>query len=78
MSNEPKHALTVAATATTTDRWLTIPEAAVIAAMKPNTMYTMCLRRVLESVKIGKMRRIKYSVLVSWMETNTVAARPEI
>jgi excisionase family DNA binding protein len=65
-----------AVVATTADRWLTVNEAAEIAGMKPNTMYTCCLRRVLPSYKIGeKMRRIKESDLVTWMESGRVEAR---
>jgi len=59
----------------TVDRWLTVNEAAAIAGMKVNTMYTCCLRRVLPSYKIGeKMRRIKESDLLAWMESNRVEA----
>lgn len=60
--------------ATTADRWITINEAAEIAGMKPNTMYAYCSRRLLESVKIGKMRRIKYTTLLEWLEGCTVKA----
>lgn len=67
--------LDVAAAATPADRWLTINEAAAIAGMKVNTMYTCCLRRVLPSYKIGeKMRRIKEADLIAWLESNRVAA----
>lgn len=65
------------AAAATADRWLTVAEAAAIAGMKQNTMYTCCLRRVLPSYKVGeKMRRIKESDLLAWMESNRVEARP--
>jgi excisionase family DNA binding protein len=77
--NELNRALRVVATAasaTTQDSWLTVNEASEIAGMKPNTMYTMCLRRVLPSYKIGeKMRRIKKADLITWMESNRVEAR---
>lgn len=57
------------------DRWLTVNEGAVITGMKPNTLYTMCLRRKLPSYKVGdKMRRIKKSDLIAWMESNRVEA----
>lgn len=59
-----------------TDRWLTIKEAAEISAMKQNTMYTLCLKRALPSYKIaGKMRRIKETDLIKWMESCRVEAR---
>ena len=78
--NELNRALRVVATAaaaTTQDSWLTVNEAAEIAGMKTNTMYTMCLRRILPSYKIGeKMRRIKKTDLIAWMESNRVEARP--
>jgi excisionase family DNA binding protein len=75
MSKKVMEAL-VAAAAATTDRWLTINEAAEIAGMKPGTMYTCCLRRNLPSYKIGKkMRRIKESDLLNWMESGRVEAR---
>lgn len=68
--------IAVVAASTIADRWLTVVEAAEIAGMKPNTMYTCCLRRVLPSYKIGeKMRRIKESDLVAWMESGRVEAR---
>jgi len=77
--NELNRALRVVATAasaTTQDSWLTVNEAAEIAGMKVNTMYTMCLRRVLPSYKIGeKMRRVKKTDLIAWMESNRVEAR---
>ena len=57
------------------NRLLTIAEAADIAAMKINTMYALCQRQVLSSVKIGKMRRIKEADLVSWINSNTVHAK---
>ena len=57
------------------DHWLTVNEAAAIAGMKVNTMYTCCLRRVLPSYKVGeKMRRIKEADLLAWMESNRVEA----
>lgn len=60
---------------TASDHWLTVNEAAEIAGMKVNTMYTCCLRRVLPSYKIGeKMRRIKESDLLAWLESNRVEA----
>lgn len=66
------------ATAAEKDRWLTVNEAAAIAGMKRNTMYTLCLRRALASYKLGgKMRRIKEVDLYAWMESNRVEARPE-
>lgn len=72
------NAAAVTATAAEKDRWLTVNEAAEIAGMKRNTMYTMCLRRNLPSYKIGeKMRRIKEVDLYAWMESNRVEARPE-
>lgn len=78
--NELNKALRVvanAASATTQDSWLNVNEAAEIAGMKINTLYTMCLRRVLPSYKIGeKMRRIKKADLIAWMESNRVEARP--
>lgn len=69
----------VAITATAEkDRWLTVNEAAIIAGMKRNTMYTLCLRRNLPSYKVGeKMRRIKESDLYAWLETSRVEARPK-
>jgi excisionase family DNA binding protein len=57
------------------DRLLTVPEAAELAAMKVNTMYTLCQRQVLPSVKIGKMRRIKEADLVAWINSNAVQAK---
>jgi len=77
--NELNRALRVVATAASTtnqDSWLTVNEAAEIAGFKVNTMYTMCLRRVLPSYKIGeKMRRIKKTDLIAWLESNRVEAR---
>jgi excisionase family DNA binding protein len=74
--NEALRVVATAAAASTDDCWLTIPEAAAIASMKPNTMYTCCLRRILPSYKIGeKMRRIKKSDLIAWMESSRVEAR---
>ena len=62
-----------AAVSVTGDRWLTVDEAAAIAGIKVNTMYTCCLRRVLASYKIGdKMRRIKASDLIAWLESSRV------
>lgn len=77
MGLESLKAVTVAAAAAQ-DRWLTVDEAAAIAGMKRNTMYTLCLRRNLPSYKIGeKMRRIKESDLYGWMEASRVEAKPE-
>ncbi|MDY0301382.1 MAG: helix-turn-helix domain-containing protein [Trichlorobacter sp.] len=76
--HEVKHALKVIATAATAsaDRWLTVAEAASRAGMKINTMYACCLRRVLPSYKVGeKMRRIKESDLLAWMESSRVEAK---
>jgi len=73
--NKALRVVATAAAVTSQDRWLTIPEAAEIAAMKPNTMYTCCLRRQIRSAKIGKMRRIKHADLVAWLEGNTFEAR---
>ncbi len=56
------------------DCWLTINEAAKIAAMKVNTMYTCCLRRCLPSYKVGTMRRVKKSDLLAWLESGRVEA----
>ncbi|WP_041532158.1 helix-turn-helix domain-containing protein [Pelobacter propionicus] len=58
------------------DRWLTIKEAAEISALKENTLYCLCLKRALPSYKIaGKMRRIKETDLIKWMESCRVEAR---
>lgn len=74
--NQRQGASTENSTAVGADRWLTIPEASEIAAMKENTMYTLCLKRALPSYKIeGKMRRIKESDLIKWMESCRVEAR---
>lgn len=62
---------------TASERLLTVGEAADRAAMKLNTMYTLCMRRALPSVKIGKMRRIKESDLVDWINRNTVEAKEQ-
>lgn len=83
MSEKSTKAVAIVAAAATTaaaekDRWLTVNEAADIAGMKRNTMYTLCLRRALASYKLGgKMRRIKEVDLYAWMESNRVEARPE-
>lgn len=77
MSERALKAVSVAVAAEK-DRWLTVEEAAAIAGMKRNTMYTLCLRRNLPSYKVGeKMRRIKESDLYAWMETSRVEAKPE-
>jgi len=68
--------LNLETTSSNVDRWLTVNEAAEIAGMKVNTMYTCCLRRLLPSYKIGeKMRRIKEADLFAWMESNRVEAK---
>lgn len=56
-------------------RLLTVAEAADIAAMKVNTMYALCQRQALPSVKLGKMVRIKESDLITWINDNTVQAK---
>jgi excisionase family DNA binding protein len=76
VSDRELKALALVTAAVTADRWLTVNEAAAIAGMKPNTMYTCCLRRMLPSYKIGeKMRRIKEADLLTWIESNRVEAR---
>ena len=78
MSERALKSASVAVAAAEKDRWLTVDEAAGIAGMKRNTMYTLCLRRNLPSYKVGeKMRRIKESDLYAWMETSRVEAKPE-
>lgn len=58
------------------DRWLTVGQAAEIANIKPGTMYSCCLRHALPSYKVGdRMRRIKESDLLAWMESCRVEAR---
>jgi excisionase family DNA binding protein len=56
-------------------RLLTVAEAADIAAMKVNTMYALCQRHALPSVKLGKMVRIKETDLITWISDNTVYAK---
>ncbi len=57
------------------DRLLTVAEAAEIAAVKPNTMYILCQRQALPSVKLGKMRRIKEADLIAWINDSTIQAK---
>jgi excisionase family DNA binding protein len=76
--NELNRALRVVATAAAAandDCWLTIAEFAELVGFKTNTAYTMCLRRVLPSYKLGKMRRVKKSDALAYMESNRVEAR---
>lgn len=67
---------TALATTQSSNRWLTISEAAAIAGLKVNTLYVLCLKCALPSYKVGqKMRRIKEADLINWMEQGRVEAR---
>jgi excisionase family DNA binding protein len=47
---------------------LTIPDAARLIGLHRDTVWEMCYNREIESVKIGKARRIVYADLVRWVE----------
>lgn len=54
--------------------FINIKEAARFLSVPVNTCYKLCLARVLPSYKAGKLRRLKKSEVVAYMESCRVEA----
>lgn len=63
-------------TATEPEAYISVKEAADFLSMPLNTCYKLCLSRTLPSYKAGKLRRLKKSEVVAYMEGNRVEALP--
>ena len=54
------------------EKYSTIKDAADFIGVPANTMYKMLLERVMPSYKFGKLRRVKLSEVVGYMEARRV------
>jgi excisionase family DNA binding protein len=57
-------------------RLLSVPEAAEMLGLTPKGLWTMVGRRDIESVKIGRLRRISMDAIERYIASNTTPARP--
>lgn len=58
------------------ERYINMKEAAAFLSVTVNTAYKMCLSRVLPSYKLGKLRRLKLSEIIAFVEAGRVEAKP--
>ena len=56
------------------EKYATPKEGAAFLGVPVNSFYKMCLARVVPSYKIGRLRRVKLSEIVSFAESNRVEA----
>ena len=59
-----------------TMKLLSIPQAAEVLGMRPKGLWTMVGRRDIESVKVGRLRKISMEALERFIAQNTTPARP--
>jgi len=57
---------------------LSIPEAAEVLGMKPKGLWTMVGRRDIESIKVGRLRKISSDAIERFITRNTTPARKEL
>lgn len=60
--------------APSTEKFITVKEAAAFLSVPVNTCYKLCLSRTLPSYKAGKLRRLKLSEVCAYMEGTRVEA----
>lgn len=56
---------------------ITVKKAAELLALHPGTVYEMCYRNELKSVKIGRSRRVLYEDLQQWLQARQWASQQE-
>ena len=54
---------------------LSVPQAAEMLGLKPKGLWTMIGRRDIETVKVGRLRRVPLSVIEAYIAEHTIPAR---
>jgi excisionase family DNA binding protein len=62
----------------TTNRYLlSVPEAAQLLGLKPKGLWAMIGRRDIETVKVGRLRKVPFSAIEAYIAQRTIPARPQ-
>jgi excisionase family DNA binding protein len=57
---------------------LSVPEAAVMLGLTPKGLWTMVGRRDIDTVKVGRLRKIPLSAIEDYIAEHTTPARPKV
>jgi len=55
---------------------LSVPEAAEVLGIRPKGLWGMIARREIETVKVGRLRRVPVAAIEQYIAEHTVPARP--
>lgn len=55
-----------------------VPEAAEMLGLTPKGLWTMIGRRDIETVKVGRLRRVPLSAIEAYIAEHTIPTRPQV
>lgn len=61
-----------------TKRFLSVPEAAEMLGLTPKGLWAMVGRRDIETVKVGRLRKISVAAIEEYIAQRTVPARRQV
>jgi excisionase family DNA binding protein len=59
-------------------RLLSVPEAAEVLDLTPKGLWTMIGRRDIDTVKVGRLRKVPLAAIEEYIAQHTIPARPKV